>query len=80
MKKIFIKIQVCGQTGTGKTCIGLRLANILKKEGFDVAFVEDFDTVSEDTSEETISRNLKSIAPTTQVLIETVQTRMLINV
>jgi len=72
-KKILIKIQVCGEAGTGKTCISEKLGKILRAEGFSVTLIDDYDNLGYTDAD--IERNIKIIAPRTDVTIDTVQLR-----
>lgn len=72
MKEILIKIQVCGECGTGKTVIAKKIGKVLQQEGFNVKLIDDFDGAY---AVEDVQRNLKAIASKTDVIIESVQTR-----
>lgn len=77
-KEIRIKIDICGQAGTGKTTIAHKIGRILKKEGFDVSIIDDIWDDYSNYTEENIDRNLKSMATKTEVVIESVQIKRII--
>lgn len=72
--KKWLRIEISGSTGTGKTSLAIAIADFLRKFGFEI-IIKDYDIAYEDVPENLWSLAIATLPDRTNIFIETINLR-----